>query len=396
MFQVYFGAVPAWVNERVLRALVKIWNYFENKYPGLRIPARAIPDVGRFKLQQKEYSIVSLIFNRLFLNLKNGIVIQENGYSINKNGQEEKGLLGAYSPSKKIIIIYEEPIMQSRGVKKLCDRYESEEECFETLFEATLIHELLHIISDDGKSTGFFWLDDETFRGFNEGMTESLACDVAGLRNRHISSRWRNMHAQNQNHLLNSQTFCYTFEAGIMNLVRLSSAHDPDIPYLVGNGWRYDKEGKNRPDQKGSWLVARLEEAKTASREGNMWPYQELQRDLIYDFERNRYMPMWEKIKNGNAPDPMEYKRLVEDFTWIGQNLCITFNKFLTNEEKEYYASQDIQKSRHLLNKMIKDKTIQATPNVVAYLDVLNRIIEIGRDFHSELSEFENFYRQSR
>ena len=396
MFQVYFGGRPEWANERVIRALVKIWNYFENKYPGLRIPARAIPDVGRFKLQAGTYSFVSLIFNRMFLNLRNGIVFQKNGYSTDKNGHEEKGVLGSYNPSNKRILIYEEAIAQGRAIKNLGDKYESEEECFETLCEATIIHELLHMISDDGKSSGFFWLDDETFRDYNEGMTESLACDVAGLRDRHISSHWGKIHTQNKNHLLNSQTFCYTLEAGIMNLVRLSSAHDPDIPYLVGNGWRYDKEGKNRPDQTGSWLVQRLAEAKTAAMKGDMLPYQELQSDLIYDFERNRYMPIIEKIRKGGSPTPNEYKRLIEDFTWIGQNLCITFNKFLTKEEKEFYASQDIQKSRHLLNKMIKNNTIEATPNVVAYLDVLNRVIEIGRDFHQELSDCEEFYRQPR
>lgn len=395
MFDVYFGGHPAWANERVIRALIKIWDYYEEKFPNLRIPASAIPDNDRFLSKAESYSIISFIFNRMHVNLKNGIVIEKNNYSKNSiTGQEETGVEGAYAPAEKQIVIYERALENSKSLKALAERYETEEDCKEAHYEATLIHEILHMLSDDGASIGFFWFDDENFRAFNEGMTESLACDIAGFKDRHVRALWFKQNTDNKSYLINSQTHAYNFESCILNLVRLSSARNPDLPYLVGHAWRYDKEGKNMPDQRDSRLVQKFCEIKEAARRGDMLPVQQLQGELIQDFEKNRYMPIVEKIQAGQTPDPNEYKRLVEDVLWIGQNLCMTFTKFLTDEEKKFYASLDIQKSRRLLNKMIKEKVVEATPNVQVYLSLLNRVIEIGRDFHNELSDFQQFYRQ--
>lgn len=380
------GVLPnGYDNDIFLRALIKIIEHLENNYK-TTIKAEDIPDSKSFTRKKDEYTITSFVLNRVLKNVK-GVYF----YDIDKDDPDMMGGYRTFKDGTHDIALYESVLygnlsrLKSRGIN---EKFETDEDFEKTLLEETMIHELIHAISDNGSAVGF----DKNKKmsseiAINEGMAENLALEIAGLKN--FSNT---LYISGEQHFaLKTQTNSgYTMENNIINLIRVASKHDMTIPYLVdAHNIRFgsDREIYGQSNSIEAIKIM-LGIAKEDAKKNDYLTFQALQSMLIDDIFKNKYgKEFLDKIRqSGKAPTQEEYDKFKKDMLIIGRCIVPTFAFKIEEEEKKDFAQNDNFATSQDIMKLIQEKVIEPTPNVLRYRDLLFAMENVQKDFANDLT----------
>lgn len=396
------GVLPSgYDNDLFMSALIKIIEHLEKNYK-TTIKAKDIPDVKSFTRQKEQYSITSFVLNRTLKNVNS-----VNIYDIDKRDLHRMGGYAIHKDGTRDVTLYKTPLNNNLKYLKSCGidkKFESESDFENTLLEEVMIHELIHAISDNGKKVGFNNSADDV--ALNEGMTENLALEIAGLKN--FSNTL--FKSGEQNFAIKTQTYSgYQYETNIFNLIRVASKEDMTIPYLVdtdkirfGYIEKFDlykgaplneiKRLLNKSNKEIDQVIEEqynpITDKNILVNNNNFVPFQELQTILIEDIFANKYnKDFLDKIrKTGKAPTKEEYDRFKRDLVIIGRCIVPTLSyKFDTDEKKDYSKTDHFAKSKDVM-KLIQNKVIEPTKNVLRYRDLLFAVENIEKDFANELT----------
>ena len=293
------------------------------------------------KNKKKEYSITSFVLNRILKNVQSVNFRDYNqynptamgGYTTYKNGTHD---ITFYSTTIQNNLDF----LQSRYINK---KFETDEDFKKILTEETMIHELIHAISDNGLAIGFKKNKNSAEEtAFNEGMTENLALEIAGL------SDFSNTLYINgeQYYVIKTQTSSgYMLETNIFNLIRVAAKQDMTIPYLTDiHNIRFGIDTKIYGQSNSlNAIKTMLGFAKTNARENNYLTFQVLQTMLIEDIFKNKYNNVFlNNIRqSGKAPTQEEYDKFKKDMLIIGRSIIPTLVCKLSTEEKKEFAEND-------------------------------------------------------
>ena len=377
------GVLPiGYDNDMFVSALIKIIEHLENNYK-TTIKVEDIPDAKNFTRQKKEYSITSFVLNRVLKNVKS-----VNFRDIDKENPDRMGGYITYKDGTHDITLYTTAmnnnlkILQSKGINT---KFETDNHFEKTLLEETMIHELIHAISDNGLAVGFNKNQLPAEIALNEGMTEILALEVAGLRD-FSNTMYRR---SEQDFAIKSPTNSrYFLETNIINLIRVASRQDMTIPYLIDiHNVRFgiDKEIYGQSNSLGA-IKTMLELAKEDAEKNDFLSFQALQSILIEDIFKNKYGKNFlDKIRqSGKAPTQEEYDKFKKDMLIIGRSIVPTFAYKLSYEEKKEFAENENFATSQDIMKLIQDKTIEPTPNILRYRDLLFAMENIQKDFSQD------------
>lgn len=379
------GILPVgYDNDIFVSALIKIVEHLENNYK-TTIKVEDIPDAQNFTRQKKEYSITSFVLNRVLKNVK-----RVNFRDINKENPHMAGGYTTYKDGTHDITLYTTAMqnnlkfLQSRGINA---KFKNDKHFEKTLLEKTMIHELLHAISDNGLAVGF----DKNKKllaeiALNEGMTENLALEIAGLRD---FSNTLYISGENNFAVKTQTSSAYLLETNIINLIRVASRQDMTIPYLIDiHNIRFG-EDREIYGQSNSLDVIKtmLGLAKEDAEKNDLLSFQALQSLLIEDIFKNKYDKNFlDKIRqSGKAPTQEEYDKFKKDMLIIGRCIVPTFAYKLGIEEKKEFAENENFAISQDIMKLILDKTIEPTPNILRYRDLLFAMENIQKDFAQDL-----------
>lgn len=380
------GVLPlGYDNDMFLSALIKIIDHLENNYKTI-ILAQDIPDVKKFTRQKEEYSITSFVLNRVLKNVKS-----VNFRDVDKNKPHMMGGYTSYKDGTHDITLYTTVMqnnlnfLKSRAINK---KFATDEDFEKTLLEETMIHELIHAISDNGLAVGFDKNKNLSAEiALNEGMTENLALEIAGLRD-FSNTLYK---SGEYDFAIKTQTNSgYMLETNIFNLIRVASKQDMTIPYLTDiHNIRFgaDREIYGQSNSLDA-IQTLLGIAKEDAEQNDFLSFQALQSILIEDIFKNKYDKCFlDKIRqNGNAPTQKEYDKLKEDILIIGRSLVSTLAYKLDAEEKKEFAQNNSFASSKDIMELIQNKTIEPSPNVLRYKDLLFAMENIQKDFANELT----------
>ena len=377
------GVLPiGYDNDMFVSALIKIIEHLENNYK-TTIKVEDIPDAKNFTRQKKEYSITSFVLNRVLKNVKS-----VNFRDIDKENPDRMGGYITYKDGTHDITLYTTAmnnnlkILQSKGINT---KFETDKHFEKTLLEETMIHELIHAISDNGLAVGFNKNQLPAEIALNEGRTEILALEVAGLRD-FSNTMYRR---SEQDFAIKSPTNSrYFLETNIINLIRVASRQDMTIPYLIDIHYvRFgiDKEIYGQSNSLGA-IKTILELAKEDAEKNDFLSFQALQSILIEDIFKNKYGKNFlDKIRqSGKAPTQEEYDKFKKDMLIIGRSIVPTFAYKLSYEEKKEFAENENFATSQDIMKLIQDKTIEPTPNILRYRDLLFAMENIQKDFSQD------------
>ena len=396
------GVLPiGYDNDMFVSALIKIIEHLENNYK-TTIKVEDIPDAKNFTRQKEEYSITSFVLNRVLKNVKS--VNFEDVY--NKVPQA----MGAYTSKYKTLTIYSEGLrnyLENKRRNNINNKFKSDIDFEKTLTEANIIHELIHAISDNGLSVGFDGNKNLSAEiGINEGMTENLAMEIAGLRD-FFNTTYKS--GENEFAIKSQTSGAYKLQTNIINLIRVASKEDMTIPYLVNPNTikfgLFDKiniyNSSNPLETIMTTLNNAVEESKKTKKgynaitnecediqDSNLEPFQELQTMLIEDIFQNKYGKAFlDKIRqSGKAPTQEEYDKFKKDILIIGRCLVPTLTYKLDLEEKKEFAQNNSFATSQDIMKLIQDKTIKPTPNILRYRDLLFAMENVQKDFAQDLT----------
>ena len=380
------GVLPVGYNNDIfVSALIKIVEHLENNYK-TTIKAEDIPDAQNFTRQKKEYSITSFVLNRVLKNVK-----RVNFRDIDKENPNMMGGYITYKDGTHDITLYTSVLTNNLDflqTRKINDKFETDEDFRKTLVEETMIHELIHAISDNGLAVGFNKNKKLLAEiALNEGMTENLALEIAGLRDFSNTIYRRN----EQDFAIKSSTNSkYFLETNIINLIRVASRQDMTIPYLIDiHNIRFggDKEIYGQSNSLDA-IKTMLGLAKEDAEKNDLLSFQALQSILIEDIFKNKYGKTFlDKIRqSGKAPTQEEYDKFKKDMLIIGRCIVPTFAYKLDNEEKKEFAENENFAISQDIMKLIQNKTIEPTPNVLRYRDLLFAMENIQKDFAHDLT----------
>ena len=360
-------------------ALIKIIEYLDSNY-NTTIKAQNIPDVTSFARQEEEYSVRSFIINRVFKNLKSVKYL--------KKDEKDPNMMGGYYPSDHEIKLYADVMgdnlkyLYNNNINK---KFETDKDFENTLLEEIMIHELIHCISDNGSSVGFLKKGDSRNIAFNEGMTENLANEIAGLKDFSVTTF--SFKDRQSNFVLKTQTSsAYKLETNIFNLIRVASREDMTIPYLVDTQHIMFGEDREIYGQSNAMdkIKTEFSEAKNNAEKDDLLKFQELQTMLIEDIFQNKYNKEFlDRIrKTGKAPSKEEYLAFKRDLLTIGRCIVPTLVSELKShdEKKDFAQNYNITTSKDL-SKLIQDGKIEPTPNVLKFKELLFAFENIPSDF---------------
>lgn len=391
-------------NDIFISALIKIIEYLESNYKE-KIKAENIPDIKSFARLKEEYSITSFVLNRVLKNVKS-----VNFRNIDKNNPRAMGGYRTFKDGTHDITLYTTVLSNNLDflkTRKINNKFESDEDFRKILLEETMIHEVIHAISDNSLGVGFDkGINNSSEVAFNEGMTENLAIEIAGLRD-FSNTLYR---SGERNFAVKTQTNSgYKLETNIINLIRIASKEDMTIPYLVNpNTIKFGIFEKMKIYNSSNPLETimiklnkAVEESKKTKKgynpitdesidmqDSNLTPFQELQTMLIEDIFQNKYNKVFlDKIRqSGKAPTQEEYDKFKKDMLIIGRSIVPTFAYKLSNEEKKEFAENENFATSQDIMKLIQDKTIEPTPNILRYRDLLFAMENIQKDFSQDLT----------
>ncbi len=399
------GVLPiGYDNDMFVSALIKIIEHLENSYK-TTIKVEDIPDAKNFTRQKEEYSITSFVLNRVLKNVKS-----VNFRDIDKNNPHTMGGYRTFKDGTHDITLYTSVLTNNLDflqTRKINDKFETDEDFRKTLIEETMIHELIHAISDNGFGVGFDKNKNNTSEvSFNEGMTENLAIEIAGLRD-FSNTLYR---SGENDFVVKTQTNSgYMLETNIINLIRVASKEDMTISYLVNpNTIKFGALDKikiyNSTNPLETIMITlnkAVEESKKTKKgynaitnesvdiqDSNFESFQELQTILIEDIFQNKYSKVFiDKIRqSGKSPTQEEYNKFKKDMLIIGRCLVPTLTYKLDIEEKKEFAQNDNFATSQDIIKLIQDKAIEPTPNILRYRDLLFAMENIQKDFSQDLT----------
>lgn len=371
-------------NDIFVSALIKIVEHLENNYK-TKIKREDIPDVKNFTRQKEEYTITSFVLNRVLKNVKSVNFI---------DNEENHDMMGGYRTFKDgthDITLYTSVLTKSLDflqTRKINDKFETDEDFRKTLIEETMIHELIHAISDNGSGVGFDKNKKKLAEiALNEGMTENLALEIAGLRD-FSNTLYRS--SENDFAVKTQTNSGYVLETNIMNLIRVASRQDMTIPYLIDiHNIRFggDKEIYGQSNSLDA-IKTMLGLAKEDAEKNDLLSFQALQSILIEDIFKNKYGKNFlDKIRQSRkAPTQEEYDKFKKDMLIIGRCIVPTFAYKLDIEEKKEFAQNDNFATSQDIMELIKNKTIEPTPNILRYRDLLFAMENIQKDFAHDLT----------
>lgn len=389
------GVLPVgYDNDIFISALIKIIEHLENNYK-TTIKAEDIPDVASFTRQKKEYSITSFVLNRVLKNVKS--------VNFEKIRPDKPEAIGGFTAGLQNLTMYtsafEKKLLKIKDLD-VDEQFASEQDCFTILFESAIIHELIHAISFNGKYVGF--RKNEESRDINEGMTESLAKEISHLHDLAIVDVFLQNYSR---YLVKTKTnSSYYLQTNIFDLIRVASKEDMTIPYLVdvdkikfghseklktykGNPLEIIKTLLNKSIKYDKEEDPFTEEIKIVNN-GDFSAYQELQTIIIEDIFENKYgKEFLDKIRqSGKAPTQEEYDKFKHDMIIIGRSIVSTLKYKLDDEEKKDFAQNDYFSTSQDIMKLIQNGTIEPTPNVLRYRDLLFAMENVQKDFAKDLT----------
>ena len=391
-------------NDIFISALIKIIEYLESNYKE-KIKAENIPDIKSFTRLKEEYSITSFVLNRVLKNVKS-----VNFRNIDKNNPRAMGGYRTFKDGTHDITLYTTVLSNNLDflkTRKINNKFESDEDFRKILLEEIMIHEVIHAISDNSLGVGFDkGINNSSEVAFNEGMTENLAIEIAGLRD-FSNTLYR---SGERNFVVKTQTNSgYMLETNIINLIRIASKEDMTIPYLVNpNTIKFGIFEKIKIYNSSNPLETimiklnkAVEESKKTKKgynpitdesidmqDSNLTPFQELQTMLIEDIFQNKYNKVFlDKIRqSGKALTQDEYDKFNQDMLIIGKCLVPTLNYKLDLEEKKEFAQNDNFVTSQNIMKLLQNQIIEPTSNILRYRDLLFAMENVQKDFAQDLT----------
>lgn len=404
------GVLPeGYDNELFISSFLRILHYLKDNYGAVKIKSKDIPDVGDFVGEQlDEYKIVPFLLCRLLKNVKS--------FHVEEINKRNSRVAGGYDRVKKNITLYTKTLNDNIDILKskknaYIGQFETNDDCEKILKEKVLVHELIHAISDNGRSVGF--RDGPDTVAFNEGMTESLADDICGTREflgEFFSSYPDILHRNNVQFALASQTDSgYRMESSVFNLIRVASKNDMTIPYLVdpktiefGFLGKFDiyqetnnvldaikeefKRAHEEFNKKRAFFVGIDFDEEVYINNPNPYPLINLQSKLMCDIVRNKYGEEFRNRIKQNGLSQEGYDKLKSDLLVIGKSLIVEFPYKIDDEDRLEYArgfNGDYFSSSENLLKLMQNNFIEKNYNIVTYVNLL-KFVEDLRELPKE------------
>lgn len=382
------GAPKGLQFELVMPAFIKIYEFFNEKYKGVVIQAKDIPDVNEFAVKRESYTVGQLIINRIAKNVK------EIDF---KSGFDEKNKsMAAYFPKSKKINIYNTNI--DNGIEELFKNmrnveFESDEDFRRIMLEQTLIHELLHAISDTGLSWGLQEIDSKKGVTLNEGITESISLEIAGLKNVFNKGIWTGPQS-GKRFGTRGQSGTYLIESNIANFVRLASKEDFTLGYIVdGKNIKFGALDKIQiyKDSNPLGMIAQTMDEYVLGEwtDKTFDKVQELQSMLIEDILENK---LTKQALRQTSMTQEQYNDLVEDVLLIGNCVIPTLPSQEKTEQikqsdlasKGYVEKIDFAGTAEKIRRQLSEGRLEETENVKKYAELLGEVEHIGQKFGLE------------
>ncbi len=175
----YFEDLPSYSSEAVIKSVYCIVKFYSNIFKNEKLNKNILGNIKFYKFHKNEYKIEEVIFNRLYANVKT-INVDAN----NKHFQNSKSIAFYDRNSKQIVLNFErddENIKQA--VKQLSSEQLKNKNLMEKISLSSIVHELLHAISDD-KTASFIFNNKHKL---NELITDDIAIKILGLNKMHLN-----------------------------------------------------------------------------------------------------------------------------------------------------------------------------------------------------------------
>lgn len=398
------GYIPeGYTNDKFCSAVIKLFEFLEAKYPNRMVAVEEIPDAQGLDLFQRKVSLKTLIFRRLLVNVKS--------FSIEKKDDENPYAMGGYNHMERKIVLFSK--LTKKHFKRLKSRkvdalWEKRREFKKTILEKTVIHELLHAISDNGNMCGFglnVWheqdfacgISTEQTRIVSEGITECIALKVSSLKGFLLSTFRSFKNKVGENIYYQTPTNGgYKLRVNILSLFEFISDDDLIYEYLVCPEYFYREE-----NDKLSLIIKMANALEKAKDKENpeFQGLQEVQADLLV-FAIDKVRGVYEEktkldsLEHSKYYKSKEFKMFKAEVESIVKNVILTFNankltKYLASKgfNDFYYGnldpdsyiasiidSSEIFKSSRTLKEFVNHGIIEPTANVLLAIELLNMI----------------------
>lgn len=380
-FKNMLGYIPeGYDDELFLSAVVKIRKYLKKNFAGKKVSAQSIPDVNEFPVYKSQYSMIELAMNRIAKNVKKVV----NTFSFNENA--ESSATGKFIPKDKQIRIYRRKI--KTNLESLLSDYngvfKSESDFKKCMTMSTIVHEILHSISYTGKSNGFKRGKEGV--SLTEGMTESLALEVCGLKDCYRKSEEKAVDVRNNYKIRTRTKSAYVFETNIVTLLRIATGKQMTIDYLVDGRDSRDKILARYPHAR--LVLEELDYYKSNKIKTNNQYTEEFfknfraaQSEILRDiFARKVIDKRLEEISNlgvGSYKGKNKYEDLLNDLNFMGN--CIMSE--IPNKSRLFDKVQtDPNATRRAVSSELERGNIAPTANVGNYLMAIDKAVSVGKD----------------
>ena len=352
-------------DENLTNCILMIVDYFNYHLPNVKIPAKAIPDVDKFRPKGlQEYTIEQFIYNRIYSNLIKFAV--EDKPPAGRNPLA----LGGYTASVRTLVMYRENFQ--KHIREKCQSIDGVNS--EMVLQEVLVHELIHAISKNkDQGTGIVYFDEDGVKhnvSLNEGITEALAMDICELN--HVFLTFRKDDFQ----IAGNTTSAYKLETSVANLLRVADGEKFYLKFLVDASRLEIKRGNTdlMKVTKGLADLYRPTRDEDVQR-AKVTEYQSLQYVLLKDIYLNKLQgEILDPVKRGETFDRKKFMHLRKEMYEIGRCLIPTI-KDNGGEELDFTSSVD------QIRKMMDNGKIARTPNVEMFVNLVDKINEVERKF---------------
>ncbi len=177
-YEYYFKDKPDFCYEAILKSVFDIVSFYKSVCKDELYSAEMLGNINLFKDKKTQYNIEEVVFNRLYSNINKVVLDEQNSHKYFEDA------LAFYDANNKEIFIDVNKVKEntSKIFKSLTVEQKQNQSFMDKIKRFSIVHELLHAISDDRTANFIF----NKKQKLNELITEDITIKVLGLNCLHL------------------------------------------------------------------------------------------------------------------------------------------------------------------------------------------------------------------